>query len=343
MPKDKDMKKSFVSLILLFVTLASAGLTGLLLWERQGLEARLLEGSVKQKQLESELAALRQERDRRQHGSQNATAATPAAEATVPPAAAAAAPKAGGATTTSVSANANAMAPSQKMFAEMLKNPGMKEMMKLQQMAALDSQYGSLFEKFQLSDGEKTDFKQLLGDRLVLQSELGMKLMAEGGNKQQRDALMKEFEESKKTSDADIRKFLNSDEDFATFQRWEDTKGERMQLDMGRSQFTSSGEPLSVDQEQQLVNAMYQARTSPRYGKDLSKPENFDPAAFNESEIGRQLERYDSMARDVYQTASKFLNARQLETLRTIQDQWRSMTKAGLEMSATMFKSQNGN
>jgi hypothetical protein len=38
--------------------------------------------------------------------------------------------------------------------------------------------------------------------------------------------------------------------------------------------------------------------------------------------------------------AAQFLSPKQLETLRTMQQQWRAMAESGLKMSAAMFGSQ---
>ena len=221
----------------------------------------------------------------------------------------------------------------------MMKNPAMKDMMKQQQIAALDMQYGSLFSKFHLTDGEKADFKQLLADRIQRESELGLKML-DDTTPEQRKALVQEYEESKKASDARIRNFLNNDTDYTAFKTWEDTKGERMQLDMGRTLFTNAGEPLTPLQEDQLIGVMSQVKKQPSTVPDLSKPQNFDPEHLTQADIDQQLAHYDASATAVATQAAQFLSPKQLETLRTMQQQWRTMSEAGLKMTSAMFGSQ---
>lgn len=329
------MNRIFIILFLV-VTLVGAGLIVLLTRERDRMSERLVRNEVEQKRLESEVQALRGERDRLRNQLQQLAApvtavAKPKPEST--PAVASSQPASADQVNSAGIQTKNALA-------EMMKNPAMKEMMKQQQIAALDSQYAGLFAQFQLDDAEKADFKQLLGERTLLHAELGLKMIGTDVTPEQRNALVKEHQEAKKASDARIRDFLNNDGDFASFQQWEDTKAERMQLDMGRSLFAGSGEALTPQQEQQLVNAMHQVRTKPGPVPDLSRPENFDPARLNQAEIDRQLARYDADARAVVQAAAGFLSPKQLESLRTLQQQWRSMSETGMRMSVMMF--QNG-
>lgn len=224
-----------------------------------------------------------------------------------------------------------------KAMAEMMKNPAMREMIKQQQIAQMDMQYGGLMSRFQLSDEEKANFKQLLAERVQMESEIGVQMMDDGLSADQRTALMKQITESKKATEEKIRTFLNNDEDFQTYKQWEDSKPERMQLSMGQSLFSSAGEPLSQDQEQRLIDTMHQVRTTPKSTPDLSKPENFAPGNLTPSAIEKQLASFDTDAARVLQQAAGYLTPKQLETLKALQAQWRTLQKTGLEMSSMMI------
>lgn len=224
-----------------------------------------------------------------------------------------------------------------KALAEMMKNPAMKEMVKQQQIAQLEMQYAGLMSKFQLNDEEKANFKQLLAERLQLEGEVGLQMMDDSLTPEQRRALMQQITDSKNASNEKIKTFLNNDEDYGTFQHWEESKPERMQLNMGQSLFAAAGEPLSQAQEQQLVETMYTIRTMPKNTPDLNRPENINPANLSSSEIDRQLVNYDADAKRVYQEAARYLSPKQLESLKTMQQQWRAMQEAGLRMSSAMM------
>ena len=224
-----------------------------------------------------------------------------------------------------------------KAMAEMMKSPAMREMIKQQQLAQLDLQYGTLFNRFQLNDEEKANFKQLISERMQAEMDMGLKFMEGNTAKPERDAAVKALSDSKAASDAKIKTFLNNDEDYKTFQDWEDSKPERMQLAMGAANFATAGEPLSPQQEDQLVAAMKQARTSVKDLPDMSKPQNADPMNFTPAMTERLMASYDQQAQQVLGAAAGFLTPKQLEALKALQQQQRAMQEAGLKMSSMMF------
>ena len=223
---------------------------------------------------------------------------------------------------------------------KMMENPGMKEMMKQQNLAQMDMRYGRLFDAFQLNPEEKENFKQLLAARIAAQTELGLKLMDENLTAGQKKQIGADLEAAKKASDETIQTFLGNDDDYKTFQHWEDTRPERMQFDMlgGRSYFSSAGEPLTPEQEQKLVDVMATIRKAPSNLPDLSKPENFSINNISDKQVQQQLQKMDRDAQTVAQNAAGFLSAAQLQALAKMQQQMRTMTEASLKMSGAMLK-----
>src|SRR3954471_21848664 len=120
------MRKSLVVVLLLFVTLASAGLAGFVLWERNGMMDRLVQSGLEQKRLELEIESLRNERDRARAHSQNAPGAAAVASAAMTDQKDLPAPKV--ASTPEKEAPASSGAKAGNALAEMMKNPAMKEM-----------------------------------------------------------------------------------------------------------------------------------------------------------------------------------------------------------------------
>ena len=225
-------------------------------------------------------------------------------------------------------------------IAEMMKNPAMREIAKQQQLAMMDMQYSGLFAHLQLDDAEKTNLKQLLGERLGAQTDLGLKLIDTSLTPQQRKALVDQTTAATAASDEKIKTFMNDENDFATFKHWEETKGERQMLSMGQTAFAS--EPLTPQQETQLVDAMHSANARPSNVPDLNRPENFDPNKLTSADFDRQLVHYDANAQAAYDEAAKFLSPGQLAAFKVMQAQNRSMMEAGMKMSAAMFGSGKG-
>lgn len=322
--------------------LVAGGLLALTHRERNEALVQVKELQEKAARLEATSVAVRKERDSAQTELKRVQERlvettkkleSAVAAASVPPA------RSGNARSGQVASSGSGTGPAKPMkaLAEMMKNPAMKEMVKQQQIAQLEMQYAGLMSKFQLNDEEKANFKQLLAERLQLEGEVGLQMMDDSLTPEQRRALMQQITDSKNASNEKIKTFLNNDEDYGTFQHWEESKPERMQLNMGQSLFAAAGEPLSQAQEQQLVETMYTIRTMPKNTPDLNRPENINPANLSSSEIDRQLVNYDADAKRVYQEAARYLSPRQLESLKTMQQQWRAMQEAGLRMSSAMM------
>lgn len=335
--------KALLVVVLVAVLAIAGGGYALLMREQGQLHLDLATAQVAVKKLESETQALRTERDKLKSETkrleQQVATVTQQAKALAEAQAVAAKSPAVGQGSSPVMGAAGGK-PMKDAMSEMMKNPAMREMAKQQQIAMIDLQYGGLFSQFQLDDTEKANFKQLLAERVGLESDLAMKMMDDKLTPQQRQAMIKEMQVAKKQNDDKVRTFLNSDQDYQSFQNWEDTKNERMQLSMGQSAFSGAGEPLSTQQEQQLVDAMYQVRKQPSAVPDLNKIENFDPRHLDVAGLERQLAKLDANARQVYERASTFLSPNQLKALKTMQDQQRSMAEYGLKMSASMLNGQ---
>ena len=335
--------KVLLAIVLVAVLAVAGGGYALLMREQGQLHLDLATAQVAVKKMENEIQALRTERDKLKSETkrlaQQVATVTQQAKALAEGQGVAAKSPAAGQGSSAVMGAAGGK-PMKDTMTEMMKNPAMREMAKQQQIAMIDLQYGGLFSKFQLDDTEKANFKQLLAERVGLEADMNMRLMDDKLTPQQRQAMIKEMQVAKKQNDDKVRTFLNSEPDYQSFQNWEDTKNERMQLSMGQSAFSGTGEPLSTQQEQQLVDAMYQVRKEPSSVPDMSKIENFDPRHLDAAGLDRQMAKLDADAQRVYQRASTFLTPNQMKALKTMQEQQRSMAEYGLKMSASMMNGQ---
>ncbi len=331
------------ALLFVVVLLIGGSLGALLLREKDEAVAQLAQNQQVNLKLESEAKSLRSEHDKLQAELKRLEQRLADANKTDE---ASGRVSALGSTSNDASNTSDALAKglgavgSMKGLAEMMKNPAMREIAKQQQVAMLDSQYAGLFAHLQLDDKEKANLKQLLADRLGIQTDMGLKMMDENLTPQQRQALVKEMTEATKTNDEKVRTFMNDDTDFATFKHWEETKRERMQLSLGQAAFASTGEPLSPVQERQLVDTMHAINARPSAVPDLNRPENFDPGKLTTEYFNKQMVRYDANAQAVLIEASKYLTPRQLEALKAMQAQQRAMQEAGMKMSSMMFGGQ---
>lgn len=224
-----------------------------------------------------------------------------------------------------------------KSMAEMFKTPEMRDAMVQQNLAQLDSMYGKLYSRLQLEGADKQDFKNLLGERVRAELEMSLKLMGGNLSAEQSNAAAAELKKANEANDQKIRAFLNNEADYQTFQRWEQTKPERMMLNVGGNAFAVAGEPLTPAQEDQLVSAMFAARTQASSVPDMSKLENFTASNLGPQMAEKVLARYDQQAAQVASDAAAYLSEKQLEALKAFQKQQRAMQEMGMKMGATML------
>lgn len=222
-------------------------------------------------------------------------------------------------------------------LAEMMKSPEMRGIVKQQQIAQLDLFYGGLFKKLDLSGADLEDFKNLLAERLQVESEFALQAMGGDGVPKDAHAAQMGFKDSRKAIDTKIKTFLNNGQDYLMYQSWEQSKPERMLLSVGLSAFSAQGEPLSSAQEEQLVIAMMGARMRRSNIPDLTKPENLAPENLSQEMIDKVLVSYDEQAQEVAAAASVFLSPGQLEALKAMQQQQKALQDAGIRMGAAMF------
>ena len=223
-------------------------------------------------------------------------------------------------------------------MAKMLKDPKIKDMMKAQAGMQIAMQYSKLIGKLSLDEAETSHFKKLLGDRSAAKTDMSFKMMDSALTKEQRKAVTDEYDAQKKASDAAIKHFLNNDDDYATFQHWEDTDPERMQMTLGRGAFDAVNAPLSEDQEEQLINVMAEVRKRPGDIPDINDPKNIDPSKMTDDAFTQRmmadLERQQKVVRD---GAAGFLTPAQLEALKRMQEQMRALTETSMSMSKEMM------
>ena len=326
------------TLILLsaIVAVAAAGIAGFLLAKPGDTSARLA-AQDRITSLEEELHDARAE-----IATLKSKLAKPTPAPSATPSVAAATPAADKAKVPEVTptkpAEAGAPESPMKAWKKMMETPGMKDMMKQQQLSQIETGYGRLFEDLHLNAEEKEQFKQLIAARLTSATELSFKLMDAGSNPEALKQLKDQITQSNATYDKAIHDFLDNEGDYKTYQYWEETQPERMQLNMmGRQAFVSAGEPLSVDQENQLIGVMADVRKTQSTLPDMTKPQNFDPAMMTDEMMQKLLDQMDAQSKAVADRSSAFLSPTQQQALVKMQQQSRSMAEMGFKMSATMF------
>ncbi len=220
-----------------------------------------------------------------------------------------------------------------KTARKMWDNPAGKSMMNQGVKMAVGMIYQDFIDDLNLTKDEGDYLKNLLGKEMSDQQEIGMKLL--GATKEERDALVEEMGKRAKENEAEIEKFLNSEEDVKAFTNYKNHLPERQQLDGIRAAMTGKGVPLDADLETKLVDAMYRART------EANTPDLSGPNGITEMAKGNIVETYEKSWEIQQQTlraeTSKILNKTQLAAFEEYQKQVKEMQLMGLKMAEKMM------
>jgi hypothetical protein len=230
-------------------------------------------------------------------------------------------------------------------MAAMFKDPKMREMIKSQQKAAMgpiiSQQYGDLFKQLNLSPDQASGLKDLLQKKLLAGADAGLSLMDDSLDASQRADLAKQMKAETDDVDNEIKQFLG-DDNYKALQSYEKTVPDRMTVNQFNNQFSGTDNALSPEQQQQLVQAMSEARNGFNWTSGLNQSNpgmNGDMAALltdeNLEKFDREREQFDQQ---FLQRAGQILTPAQLKAFEEFQINQRKMQEAGLKMAQTMFK-----
>lgn len=223
-----------------------------------------------------------------------------------------------------------------KDIASIMKNPGMKEMIRAQQKGQIEMMYGPLLKCLQLSDADLEKFKGLLLDRQMALVDSSMDMMNSGATPEEKKAAADRIKEMTAAYDAQAKELLG-DENYAIYKSFEETQAERMQVTMFKGSLTGADQ-LSVEQEDSLIRAMHDERsnfksTIPGFG-DKQTP---DPSQFTPERITQFLEESARLQEQYVAKAATILTPTQLEQFKANQKQQQAMQEMGMKMAAKMF------
>lgn len=238
----------------------------------------------------------------------------------------------------------NPAAPSSPFSAlgKMFENPEMREAIAAQQKAALgpmlEKTYGKLFSDLHLTPDQAASLKEMLLNKQLASSQIGMSLLSDGSDPAKTRELGEKVKAASDAADAEIKTFLG-DEKFAQLKAYEKTTGDRMTVSGFKDQLGSSA-ALSPDQEQQLINAMTEARQNFKFTTDLSDKSKLTgdlSSMFNEENVNRFTQEMDQLNQRYIGHAQNILKPDQLESFQKYLNNQQALQKAGLQMGAKMF------
>jgi hypothetical protein len=239
--------------------------------------------------------------------------------------------------------NGSAANPFGKMMSEFSKNPEMKEMIKAQQKTMfagmLDKNYAKLFSNLRLTPEQTTTFKDLLMEKQLAATDMGMSMFSDDLDTQKRAEMLKQVKETTDVSDAKIKEFLG-DQNFAQFQTYEKSMPERMAVSGFQDQLGTGPNALTDAQQQSLVEAMQKERQNFKFTVDFSDKSKLsgDPMAmFTEDKINTYFEELKKLNEQYVNGAQGILSADQAASFEKYIHGQEAIQKVGMQMAAKMF------
>lgn len=228
-------------------------------------------------------------------------------------------------------------------MARMFKDPKMKEMIKSSQKMfigpMIEREYGALFQQLGLTPEQSTALKDLLEKRALLASDAGMSMLGAGQDAAKRTALVKQIKDETDAYNEQIKQLLGEN-DYQTFKDYEKSVPDRMTVDQFREQVAGTGTGLTADQQQQLIQAMQEERTSFKWtaNDNPQNPGEVDFAKMFSSnrldQYARDKERYDQQ---MLERARQILSPAQLTAFEKFQTAQREMQITSMKLAAQMF------
>lgn len=227
--------------------------------------------------------------------------------------------------------------PMREGLAKMMQDPATKEAMKAQMRGQVDYLYRDLLDMLNLPAEKRDTVNKVLLDRTAAAAELGMKMMS--GQKltpEEQKAQSESLKKAMEDSDTALKDVLG--EDYAKFDKFEKSQPERMQLTSITGQMKDAGVELSPEAESQLMDAMYEERTSFKFDNDMGNQRNFDMSRLTAENLQRYQEQSVILQGKIYDRAAKILSPEQLPVFRKSQESQAALQKMQLEMAAKMFQ-----
>ena len=221
-------------------------------------------------------------------------------------------------------------------IAGLMKNPYMKETMKVQQKVMVDKMYGDLLKSLtNLTDEQKKQFHEMLVERQQFMAEAGIAMM--GGTPEEKKKAMDLMKDAKAGYEQVVNDLFGA-ETAETFKQYEDRMPEHTSLSMFKGSLPAA-DAMSAQQESDLVAALYQERKNMPADSLMNKQRGQvpDPSQMTEEKIAQSLQQMEQLQQRSLARAETILTPAQLEQFKQYQKQTADMQAIGLKMAAQMF------
>ena len=195
----------------------------------------------------------------------------------------------------------------------------------------------NLIQQLRLSDEQTAFLKDLLKKKGATGVEMVLALMA-GEDETRMAELGKTMKQEKESIEAQIKAFLGEDA-YQLLERQEDSQTERSRLKDYQKKFESAGQPLSSEQENQLLLAMYDERRQFPFQYDYNDASKFDyeHLHFTEEKFNVFFQEMEQLNEKILARARDILTAEQLDRFRGLQQEQLEKSRMTIKMTQALF------
>jgi hypothetical protein len=235
----------------------------------------------------------------------------------------------------------NAEQPAAKLF----RDPEMRAAMKKQHDKAVQHTVkqivnSNLVQQLNLTPEQAETLRELVKKKHAGDTHLFMGLMSGQLSDAELAQLGHSVRNERNAADAEIRAFLGP-ERYEAYAWQEGSMDERSRLNEFRSKFTDAGVPLTTEQEDALVQAMYEERVATHFTHDFHNPHDFDmdhlPEIFSEESLEQFMTEMEGLNNRIILRAQSMLGPQQaVEFAQSLRDQFEK-SRMTVKMTATLF------
>ncbi len=228
----------------------------------------------------------------------------------------------------------------QQSLRKMVENPAGRAMMNQGIRAMAGVWYAALVKDLELSPEEQEYFLDLIGAGFSRQQEVSMKMLG-AKDAAERESIASELKAIENDQKEAIKDFLNNDEDNRRFLAYQERLPEYQQLDGLRAVMNEASAPLTPEQEAQVVDAMFRARTATPGSSQWQQGGTQGLEAIASGDAEKQFEQYWAAAAQQAATeVGTVLQGEQLAAFKRYQEQTKEMQLMGIRMAGQMFRGQ---
>ena len=221
-------------------------------------------------------------------------------------------------------------------LATLMEDPETKKMIRQQQRMMLDQLYDPLIKRLNLTPEDAAQFKDLLADNMMKGVEKATSLMGAGSATNRTETLARLAEEQKSFNEQ-VRGFLG-ETGYAQYLDYQQTVGERTQLNQFQQQYAGAANALTDQQSEQLLQFMSEekknlATTTSEPLSGTSQDAATLETMLSENATEKLLQRQESINQRVYERAKDVLSEDQLASFARFQTNQLQMMRMGMNMA----------